>query len=93
MSKKKIKNVKYQAIKHNKINYKIEFEKLKKQNIQLQTENSLLKAFNRPTATQKIEILEEYYDWVVEEGNDANAIYTIHEYKKKLKKQTRFEND
>ena len=69
MSKKKIKNIRQQP-KKNKSNYKFEFEKLHKENIQLKNENTLLKAFNQPTATQKIEILEEYYNWVEDEGND-----------------------
>lgn len=89
MSKKKVRNLKHQPQKQNKLNYKLEFEKLHKENLQLKNENTLLKAFNQPTATQKIEILEEYYDWLADEEIDANQAITLFTYKKKLKKQAR----
>ena len=89
MSKKKIKNTRQQPKKNNKLNYKLEFEKLRKENIQLKNENTLLKAFNQPTATQKIEIIEEYYHWLADEEIDANQAITLFTYKKKLKKQAR----
>lgn len=89
MSKKKIRNLKHQPQKQNKLNYKFEFEKLRKENIQLKNENTLLKAYNQPTATQKIEILEEYYHWLADEEIDANQVITLFTYKKKLKKQAR----
>ena len=89
MSKIKTKNIKQQIKKSNKLNYKLEYEKLYKQFNNLQNENVLLRTFNQPTLKQKIDILEEYYDWVSEKDYDANHTQTFFEYKKQLKKQIR----
>lgn len=73
----------------NKIDYKIKYEQLHKQFQKLETENVLLRSFSKPTPEQKIEILEEYYNWVTKEGDDANHIHTFIEYKNKLKRQVK----
>ena len=76
-----------------KIDYKAEYKKLEKQCNKLQIENNLLRTFNKPTAKQKLEILDEYYDWIACKEFDANAIITFNSYKRLLKNQMRDENE
>ena len=85
MTKEKTKNLK--RLPKKKLNHTNEINKLRKQIIQLQTENNLLKTFNKPSASQKIEIIEEFLSWVADEGNDANTVHSFFEYKNKLKKE------
>jgi len=86
MSKKKIKNTRQQP--HEKLTrLQTELKRLYDENTKLKNVNMLLKAFTKPTASQKIQVLEEYYDWLEEKDYDANQADTYFAYKKKLKKQ------
>lgn len=66
--------------------YKTKYKRLKKEYDKIKVENMLMRSLNKPTASQKIEILVDYYNWTVENEYDANSVQAYFLYIKKLKK-------
>ena len=69
-----------------KVNYKSKYLHLKNKYENLLKQNSVLQLFHVPTVKQKLEAIEEYFDYLSQKDYDANTMQSFCEYKQYLKK-------
>lgn len=76
-----------------RISYKTKLEKLQKDYDKLQAQNNTLKMFYKPTYSDKLKILDNYYSWVTYNDYDANSAHTYFAYKKHLEHEKEVEHE